>query len=329
MLVTVAHSSPKGASGAGGSSRQPEVGTGPPDPSLNGPWAAVVIHFTAIDSDLSKRVVTAITLAPNDTWLAWTLAVLRVTDSGQRACWVAVTQEAGRAARGLVVVLLAVALAACLVAVWIKAFADVTVTWAARGVSPPASGARLVNPSFTVRPKVILGTLAGIAMGGTGLSGTRGVMLTWVQVTYISTVVTIVTRITAAGIAVPVITAIAVGRTWVRVTGVWQAAAWFYIDAFPMAGIQTANTFRHLAYPNTLQTAPEAAGHTTGRPRHSPDCNVAQVQPMQPGAQVALCPLLPIVKGQNGMAGAPTGSQCQLCMVPVAIIGPAWLQPER
>lgn len=42
---------------------------------------------------------------------------------------------------------LAVALAARLVAVWIEAFADVTVAWAAGGVSPPASGARLVNPA--------------------------------------------------------------------------------------------------------------------------------------------------------------------------------------
>lgn len=50
---------------------------------------------------------------------------------------------------------------------------------------------------------------------------------------------------------------------------------------------------------------------------------------MQPGAQVALCPLLPIVEGQDGMARASTGSQRQLCMMPVAIIGPAWLQLER
>lgn len=48
-------------------------------------------------------------------------------------------------------------------------------------------------PGLTVWPKVILGTLAGIAMGGTGLSGTYGVMLTWVQVTHVSAVVTIVT----------------------------------------------------------------------------------------------------------------------------------------
>lgn len=42
---------------------------------------------------------------------------------------------------------LAMALAACLVAVRVKAFADIAVAWAARGVSPPASGARLVNPA--------------------------------------------------------------------------------------------------------------------------------------------------------------------------------------
>ena len=50
---------------------------------------------------------------------------------------------------------------------------------------------------------------------------------------------------------------------------------------------------------------------------------------MEPGAKVALCLLLPIVEGQDGMARAPTGSQCQLCMVPVPVIGPAWLQAER
>lgn len=148
---------------------------------------------------------------------------------------------------------LAVALAACLVAVWVKAFADITVAWATCGMSPPATGTRLVNsaerdpgkhelplpllpnlgepyvalltlavdqpgfqgseghterssshwdllphalaclPGLTVWPKVIWGTLAGIAMGGTGLAGTHGLVLTRVQVTHISTVVTIVT----------------------------------------------------------------------------------------------------------------------------------------
>lgn len=62
--------------------------------------------FTAIGGDLSKRVVAAVTLASNDTRLARTLAVLRVTDSGQGARGVAVTQEAGGAASGPVVVLL-------------------------------------------------------------------------------------------------------------------------------------------------------------------------------------------------------------------------------
>lgn len=62
--------------------------------------------FTAIGGDLSKRVVTAITLTPNDSRLAWTLAILRVTDSGQRASGVTVTQEASGAAGGSVVILL-------------------------------------------------------------------------------------------------------------------------------------------------------------------------------------------------------------------------------
>lgn len=78
-----------------------------------------------------------------------------------------------------------------------------------------------------------------------------------------------------------------------------------------------------------LQTAPEASSHTVGWPRHSPDCNIAQVQPMQPRAQVTLCPLLPIVKGQDGVARAPTSSQCQLCVMPVTIVGPALLQVQR
>lgn len=50
---------------------------------------------------------------------------------------------------------------------------------------------------------------------------------------------------------------------------------------------------------------------------------------MQPRAQITLCLLLPVVKGQDGMAGAPTGSQGQLRMVPVTIIGSAWLQTQR
>lgn len=54
--------------------------------------------FTAIGGDLSKRVVTAITLTPNDSRLAWTLAILRVTDSGQRTSGVTVTQETSGAA---------------------------------------------------------------------------------------------------------------------------------------------------------------------------------------------------------------------------------------
>lgn len=47
--------------------------------------------FTAIGGNLSKWVVTAVTLASDDTRLAGTLTILRVTDSGQRACGVAVT----------------------------------------------------------------------------------------------------------------------------------------------------------------------------------------------------------------------------------------------
>lgn len=62
--------------------------------------------FTAIGGDLSKRVVTAVTLTPNDSRLARTLAVLGVTDSGQRTSGVTVTQETSGAAGGPVVILL-------------------------------------------------------------------------------------------------------------------------------------------------------------------------------------------------------------------------------
>lgn len=71
---------------------------------------------------------------------------------------------------------LAVALAACLVAIWVKAFADITVAWTTCGVSPPATGARLVNPaerhpdrheplcydisSHLVQPQAVLSALA-------------------------------------------------------------------------------------------------------------------------------------------------------------------------
>ena len=63
---------------------------------------------------------------------------------------------------------LAVALAACLVAVRVEAFADITVAWATRGVSPPASGARLVNPAGRGpgRHKLPLPSLLGVALCG-------------------------------------------------------------------------------------------------------------------------------------------------------------------
>jgi hypothetical protein len=49
------------------------------------------------------------------------------------------------------------------------------------------------SPDLTVWPKVIWGTLAAVAVRSTGLAGTHRLVLTWVQVTHISTVVTIVT----------------------------------------------------------------------------------------------------------------------------------------
>lgn len=70
------------------------------------PTSPTNLTFTAVGGDLGKRVVTAITLTPNDTRFAWTLAVLGITDSGQRTRRVTVTQEASGAARGPVVILL-------------------------------------------------------------------------------------------------------------------------------------------------------------------------------------------------------------------------------
>lgn len=166
-------------------------------------------------------------------------------------------------------------------------------------------------------------------MGCTGFPGTHRLVLTRVQVTHVCTVVTIVTWITAARVAVPIIAAVAVGRAWVGVTGIWPAAARLHVDALPTAGLQSANALGCLAYPHTLQTAPEATGHTAGWPRHSPNCNIAQVQAVQPRAEITLCLLLPIVKGQDGMTRAPAGSQCQLRMMPVTVISPAWLQTQR
>lgn len=71
-----------------------------------GPTSPKSLTFTAIGGDLGKRVVTAITLTPNDTRFAWTLAILRITDSGQRTSGVTITQETSGAARGPVVILL-------------------------------------------------------------------------------------------------------------------------------------------------------------------------------------------------------------------------------
>lgn len=48
-------------------------------------------------------------------------------------------------------------------------------------------------PGLTVWPKVIWGTFTGVAVGSTRFSDTHRLMLTRVQVTHISTVVTIVT----------------------------------------------------------------------------------------------------------------------------------------
>lgn len=71
-------------------------------------------------------------------------------------------------------------------------------SWCSKGNPPHRLRDRLLHfrvhsPGLTIWPKVILGTLAGVAMGGAGLSDTHRLMLTWVQVTHISTVVTIVT----------------------------------------------------------------------------------------------------------------------------------------
>lgn len=65
-----------------------------------------ILTFTAVSRDLSERVVTAVTLASDHARLTLTLAALSVTRSGEGANRVAVTQQAGVAALGAVMVVL-------------------------------------------------------------------------------------------------------------------------------------------------------------------------------------------------------------------------------
>lgn len=65
-----------------------------------------VLTFTAIRRNLSKGVVTAVTLASDHTGLTLTLAALSVTCSGERADWVTVTQQASVTVFRTVVVVL-------------------------------------------------------------------------------------------------------------------------------------------------------------------------------------------------------------------------------
>lgn len=62
--------------------------------------------FTAVRRNLSKGVVTAVTLASDDTGFTLTLAALSVAGSGERADRVAVAQQAGITAFRAVVVVL-------------------------------------------------------------------------------------------------------------------------------------------------------------------------------------------------------------------------------
>lgn len=65
-----------------------------------------ILTFTAVSRDLSKGVVTAVTLASDHAGLTLTLAALSVARSGEGANRVAVAQQAGVAALGAVMVVL-------------------------------------------------------------------------------------------------------------------------------------------------------------------------------------------------------------------------------
>lgn len=70
------------------------------------PLLLIVLTFTTVDGDFCKGVITAVTTAPDHTWLAGALASLNFTGTSQRACWVAVTEQACDTLCGSIVVLL-------------------------------------------------------------------------------------------------------------------------------------------------------------------------------------------------------------------------------
>lgn len=65
-----------------------------------------MLTFTAIWRHLSKWVVTAVTLAPNDPWFTLALTALSLTRPREGAHWVTLTQQTRLAALWTVVVIL-------------------------------------------------------------------------------------------------------------------------------------------------------------------------------------------------------------------------------
>lgn len=123
-----------------------------------------------------------------------------------------VTGKASILGWGLVVILLALALAIGLVAVGIKALTDSTVTGATYWVPPPAFGARKVNFVLTILSIVAGPTLAGVASRGVRGAHTGCHMLAGVQETCVHTLFSKVPSVTDAGVAVPCVTAVAMWR---------------------------------------------------------------------------------------------------------------------
>lgn len=142
----------------------------------------------------------------------------------------AVTGETGVTVFWLIVVVLAAAFSSSLVAVRIEAFADITVARAAHGAAPPTPRTWFFHFVLTVLSIVVLTALACVTVRGARLTNTRGQMLTGIQTTCINTVFAEETRVTDAGVCIPVVCALAVVRADVGVAGVGHITAFFHVD---------------------------------------------------------------------------------------------------
>lgn len=129
-----------------------KLGLRPPNASLESFGTPVINYFAAPGGDLSEGVVAAVALPPDDTRLAGTLSRLHVAGARVGAGGEAVAGVAGVTALRPVVIGLAVAFPIGLIAVWIKPFASLAITWTTDGISPPTSGTRQVNLALTVLP---------------------------------------------------------------------------------------------------------------------------------------------------------------------------------